>query len=63
VAPRLDLSGLSFMDSQGVGLLVDLGAMARSRGLAVVVERLSPAARRVLEVTLPGGIPGVEFLG
>ena len=57
----LDLSGLGFMDSHGLLMLVRLGGAARSEGHErLVVLNPPPAIRRILELALPDGIPGVE---
>jgi anti-sigma B factor antagonist len=56
---RLDLSELTFMDSSG--LRVILRAVLASNGSGpVVLERPSPTVRRLLDVALPTGAPGLE---
>ncbi len=56
----VDLSGLAFMDSQGLRLFLQLALHAEKAGLdPVVLLNPSPAARRVLEITLPHGMPGL----
>jgi len=56
---RLDLSELTFMDSSG--LRVILRAVLSSNGSGpVVLERPSSAVRRLLDVALPTGAPGLE---
>ena len=56
----VDLSGLAFMDSQGLRLFVQLALHAGQRGLGpVVLLNPSPAIRRILEISLPHGMPGL----
>jgi anti-sigma B factor antagonist len=47
----LDLSGLTFMDSTGVRLMLRWDAAARSDGFAFGVVSASPPVRRVFELT------------
>jgi anti-sigma B factor antagonist len=58
---RLDLSGVTFMDSKGLALLLRLRSLAEESGLAPVVV-VSPSAivRRVLRVAVPQEITGLE---
>src|SRR5439155_20803159 len=54
------LSGLAFMDSQGLRLFLRLALHAEQRGLGpVVLVNPSPAVRRILEISLPQGMPGL----
>jgi anti-anti-sigma factor len=46
----LDLTGVSFFNSTGIGVLCDAAATARRRGTALVV-RPSSHVRRTLEIT------------
>ncbi len=56
----MDLSGLAFMDSQGLRLFVQLALYAEHRRLGpVVVMNPSRPVRRVLEISLPHGMPGL----
>ena len=58
----IDLSAVKFIDSQGVRLLVRLSAMAEDLGLGpVTVFAPSDEVRRVLNIAVPEGIPGVEI--
>ena len=59
-SPVIDLSGLAFMDSQGLRLLLQLATQAEKSGLEPVVL-LNPSrfVRRVLEISLPQGMPGL----
>lgn len=58
----IDASELSFMDSSGVGVLLEI---ARSRNGAgpMVLSRPRPNVRKVLELVLPGGVEGLEVRG
>lgn len=47
----LDLSGLDFMDSTGIQVLLEADAAARANGHSLTVGELSPAVRRVLEIS------------
>jgi anti-anti-sigma factor len=58
----LDTRGLSFMDSQGLRLLLLLGGEASERGSTITVINCSPQVRRLLDISVPQGIPGVEIV-
>ena len=66
----LDLGGVGFIDSAGVGLLVTAHRRAQAASGAVAVARVSPTVSRVLELTrtdrvlrvLPTVEQGVEAL-
>jgi anti-anti-sigma factor len=58
----LDTSQLSFMDSQGIRMLIMLGEQAISKGSVVLVLNCSEAVSRTLEIAVPQGIPGVEVV-
>jgi anti-anti-sigma factor len=58
---RLDLSGVTLMDSQGLRLLIRLGGLAIQRGLdPVTLANPSAPVQRVLKRAVPRGIPGTE---
>jgi anti-anti-sigma factor len=59
----LDISELTFMDSQGLHLLIKLGEVAAERGSAVRLFNCPPQVKRLLDVAVPTGIPGVEIVG
>ncbi len=59
----LDTSELSFMDSQGLHMLIRLGELADEVSSSVRVLNCSAAVRRLLNVAVPHGIPGVEIVG
>lgn len=57
----LDLSGLTYMDNKGMGLLIRLEARARGQGRRLVATGLSDHYRRVFRVAgLDEGIPVFE---
>ena len=57
----LDLSGLDFMDSTGIQVLLEADAAARENGHTLTVGNLSPAVRRALEITgVLGRLPIAE---
>jgi anti-sigma B factor antagonist len=58
----LDTSGLTFMDSQGVHMLIDLGREAAEHGASVTLINCSRQVKRLMEVAVPMGIPGVEMV-
>jgi anti-anti-sigma factor len=58
----LDVSGLTFIDSKGLAMLLQLAALTVELGLSPLVLRApSEVLRRVLEVGLPSPIPGVQL--
>jgi anti-anti-sigma factor len=58
----LDLSGITFIDSRGLALLLQLSQLADELDLGPLVLRFpSEVVRRVMEVALPTPIPGVEI--
>lgn len=50
-ALTLDLSGIEFMDSVGIGAIVELSKASAALGRPFAVSKMSARARRVLEVT------------
>lgn len=58
----LDVSGVTFMDSQGLRMLIELGGEANQRGATVRVLNCSNQVMRLFEVAVPSGIPGVEIV-
>jgi anti-anti-sigma factor len=46
-----DLTGVSFVDSAGLGLLLALRERAQERGIAMTVVSVSAAVRRILDVS------------
>jgi anti-anti-sigma factor len=57
----LDLSGLTFIDSRGLAMLLQLSELANRLDLIPIVLKTSEVVRRVIEVGLPAPIPGVEI--
>jgi anti-anti-sigma factor len=58
----MDASELSFMDGQGLRMLIELGAVAKREALPIWLVNSSRQVRHVLEVAVPDGIPGVEII-
>jgi anti-anti-sigma factor len=58
----LDVSQLTFMDSQGLRMLIELGGEAIQRGATVRVMNCSNQVQQLLRVAVPTGIPGVEIV-
>jgi anti-anti-sigma factor len=58
----LDTSELAFIDSHGIRMLIALGEQAGAQGSAILILNCSKALRRSLDVSVPGGIPGVEVV-
>ncbi|HET9094310.1 MAG TPA: STAS domain-containing protein [Solirubrobacteraceae bacterium] len=48
---ELDLSGLTFMDSSGLNLLIAVARAAAENGGALAVAAVSPEVRRVLDLS------------
>jgi anti-anti-sigma factor len=55
----LDFSGVSFMDSSGLRALLEGAGLPNGSG-PVVILKPSPQVRRVLDISIPDGIPGLE---
>jgi len=47
----LDMADVEFIDSTGIGSLLELGRIAAANGARVEISRRSPRVARVLEVT------------
>jgi anti-anti-sigma factor len=58
----LDTSDLTFMDSQGLRMLIELGAEAIQRDTSVTVLNCSRQVKRLLGVAISTGIPGVNIV-
>ena len=59
----LDLSGLTYIDSRGLAMLLQLSDLADGLDLSpLVLKTPSEVVRRVLEVGLPEPVPGVEIV-
>jgi anti-anti-sigma factor len=59
----LDASELTFMDSQGLRMLIGLGTEALQREDTVALVGCSGQVKRLLDVAVPTGVPGVEIVG
>lgn len=57
---ELDLSGVEFMDAGGVGMLVELSQLARSRGVELKIVRPSRSVSRLLELCRLDGHLGIS---
>jgi len=57
----LDLEGLTFMDSQGLQMLIKLGKQALEQRKSVRVANAPGQVRRLFDLAVPSGIPGVEI--
>ena len=57
----VEMSELTFSDSQGIRMLISLGERAGAEGSVILILNCSQRLRRSLDVAVPGGIPGVEF--
>lgn len=55
----LDLSEVSFMDSSGLRALLEGAGLPKDSGPLVLLDP-SPQVRRVLDISIPGGMPGLE---
>jgi anti-anti-sigma factor len=55
----LHVSGLSFMDSSRLRALLERAGKPNGNG-PVVILNPSDQVRRVLEISIPGGTPGLE---
>jgi anti-sigma B factor antagonist len=55
----LDLSEVSFMDSSGLRALLEGAGLPKESGPLVILDP-SPQVRRVLDISIPGGMPGLE---
>jgi anti-sigma B factor antagonist len=62
VRVTLDFSGVTFMDSSGLRALLE-AAKDREGDGAVVILDPTPQVRRVLDISLPDGAPGLDVRG
>jgi anti-anti-sigma factor len=58
----LDFSGVSFMDSSGLRAVLERAGQQNRQG-PVVITNPSRQVRRVLDISIPGGAPGLEVRG
>jgi len=56
----LDVAGVTFMDSQGLQMLLRLGKQAVEERKIVRLVNVPDQVRRLLDIAVPEGIPGVE---
>jgi anti-anti-sigma factor len=62
VQVTLDFSGITFMDSSGLRALLE-AAKGREDDDALVLLDPNPQVRRVLDISLPDGAPGLQVRG
>ena len=55
----LDFSGISFMDSSGLRVILE-AAGGRNGGGHLVIVHPTAQVQRVLDISIPGGTPGLE---
>jgi anti-sigma B factor antagonist len=55
----LDLSEVSFMDSSGLRALLEAAGLLEEHRPIVLLDP-SPQVRNLLDISIPGGIPGLE---
>jgi anti-anti-sigma factor len=61
---ELDLSGLSFMDSSGLKVILRLARDAEAQGRSpIVLSGLSPVVSRLFQLVLPNGCPQIRIDG
>jgi anti-anti-sigma factor len=58
----LDVSEVTFMDSQGLRMLIELGGEATQKGTIIRVVNCSNQVKQLLRVAVPTGMPGVEIV-
>lgn len=58
----IDFEGVTFMDSTGLRTLLKAATSANGSG-PVVLRRPASNVRRVLDISIPGGVPGLEVQG
>ncbi|HET9673019.1 MAG TPA: STAS domain-containing protein [Actinomycetota bacterium] len=58
----LDFSGVTFMDSSGLRTLLEASKAREGDGVIVILDP-TPQVRRVLDISLPDGAPGLEVRG
>lgn len=46
----VELSGVTFCDSSGLGALLDIGRLATDRGAVIVLRNVPPAVARLLDL-------------
>ena len=56
----LDVSQLRFMDSSGLRALLDIVAARNGDEGSMVLLHPTPQVQKVLDISLPGGAPGLE---
>lgn len=57
----IEAAGTQFMDSSGLNLLLELASRGRIGAPGVIIRNPSRPVRRLFEVALPSGMPGLEL--
>jgi anti-sigma B factor antagonist len=57
----LDISQLTFVDSSGIHVFIELACNMAGERSSVILRSPSPIARRTLEIVGAAGFPGVEI--
>jgi anti-sigma B factor antagonist len=55
----LEFGAVGFVDSSGLGLLISTAQAADAHGGSLILRTPSPPVRRLLEIAIPDGIPGL----
>ena len=55
----LDFAGITFMDSSGLRALLE-AADVQGGGVPLVILHPAPQVQRVLDISIPDGMPGLE---
>jgi anti-anti-sigma factor len=55
----IDASGITFMDSSGLHVLLKAADASMARSGPLVLVRPSACVRRLFDVALPGGVPSI----
>jgi anti-anti-sigma factor len=58
----IDTSAVSFMDSQGLRMIIQLGAQAVEADTVIQIVNCSPQVQRLFDLSVPNGLPGVEIM-
>jgi anti-sigma B factor antagonist len=55
----LELGGVTFVDSSGLGLLISTANAAQTRGGSLIIRSPSRTLLRLFGIAIPDGIPGL----
>jgi len=56
----LDMSGVSFMDSSGLRVILSMATSLDGHGPSIILRNPTRPVRRVLGISVPDGFPGLE---